>query len=114
VSRKTPHKPPFFHHFSKAAFMHNIHSGHYHIGPEHPPFIIAEMSGNHGHDLNTALRIVDAVAAAGAHALKLQTYTAETMTLDIRDGDFFIDNPDSLWRGHSLYQLYQQAHTPWD
>lgn len=94
--------------------MHNIRISQRTIGPDHPPFVIAEMSGNHGHDLDKALRLVDAVAAAGAHALKLQTYTADTMTLDIHDGDFFIDNPDSLWRGHSLYELYQKAHTPWE
>lgn len=94
--------------------MNNIRIGHHLIGPDHPPFIIAEMSGNHGHKLDKALQIVDAVAAAGAHALKLQTYTADTMTLDIREGDFFIDDPNSLWRGHSLYELYQKAHTPWE
>ena len=94
--------------------MNDIHIGHHLIGPDHPPFIIAEMSGNHGHRLDKALQIVDAVADAGAHALKLQTYTADTMTLDIRDGDFFIDDPNSLWRGHSLYELYQKAHTPWE
>ena len=84
------------------------------IGPDHPPFVIAEMSGNHGHDLDKALRLVDAAADAGAHALKLQTYTADTMTLDLREGDFFIDDPNSLWHGHSLYELYQKAYTPWD
>ena len=94
--------------------MNDIRIGQYLIGPDHPPFIIAEMSGNHGHDLDKALQIVDAVAAAGAHALKLQTYTADTMTLDIREGDFFIDDPNSLWQGHSLYELYQKAHTPWE
>lgn len=94
--------------------MNDIPIGQHLIGPDHPPFIIAEMSGNHSHDLDKALQIVDAVAAAGAHALKLQTYTADTMTLDIREGAFFIDDPSSLWRGHSLYELYQKAHTPWE
>jgi N-acetylneuraminate synthase len=94
--------------------MDNFRIAHLDIGPDHPPFIIAEMSGNHGHDLDKALQIVDAVAAAGAHALKLQTYTADTMTLDIREGDFFIDDQSSLWRGHSLYELYQKAYTPWE
>ncbi len=84
------------------------------ISAESPPFIIAEMSGNHGHDLDKALHLVDAAADAGAHALKLQTYTADTMTLDVRDGDFFIDDPSSLWCGHSLYELYQKAYTPWE
>lgn len=94
--------------------MDDIRIGRHLIGPDHPPFIIAEMSGNHGHDLDKALRLVDAAAEAGAQALKLQTYTADTMTLDIREGDFFIDDPASLWRGHSLYELYEKAHTPWD
>jgi len=83
------------------------------IGPDHPPFIIAEMSGNHNQSLERALEIVDAAAAAGAHALKLQTYTAETMTLDLKSGDFMIDDPDSLWHGQSLFELYEKAHTPW-
>ena len=84
------------------------------IGPGQPPFIIAEMSGNHGHSLDKALRLVDAAADAGAHALKLQTYTADTITLDVPDGDFYIDDPKSLWRGRSLHELYQQAYTPWE
>jgi pseudaminic acid synthase len=84
------------------------------VGPEHPPFIIAEMSGNHNHSLERAFELVDAAAAAGAHALKIQTYTADTMTLDIKTGEFFINDPKSLWNGHSLYDLYSQAYTPWD
>lgn len=78
------------------------------------PFIIAEMSGNHNQSLDRALEIVDAAAASGAHALKLQTYTADTMTLDISEGEFFIKDPKSLWKGRSLYDLYQEAHTPWE
>lgn len=85
-----------------------------HIGLEHPPFIIAEMSGNHNQSLDRALEIVDAAAASGAHALKLQTYTADTMTLDIREREFFIEDPKSIWKGRSLYDLYQEAHTPWE
>jgi len=85
-----------------------------HIGPGYPPFIIAEMSGNHNQSLNRALEIVDSAAASGAHALKLQTYTAETMTLDISEREFFIEDPKSLWKGRSLYDLYQEAHTPWE
>ena len=84
------------------------------IGINHPPFIIAEMSGNHNQSLERALEIVEAAAKTGAHGLKLQTYTADTMTLDIKEGEFFIDDPNSLWNGYSLYELYQQAHTPWE
>jgi pseudaminic acid synthase len=84
------------------------------IGPEHPPFVIAEMSGNHNQDLERALAIVEASAKAGAHAIKLQTYTADTMTLDVRGGSFDINDPDSLWTGQNLYDLYKQAYTPWE
>ncbi|KIH85934.1 pseudaminic acid synthase [Pseudomonas batumici] len=84
------------------------------IGPDAPPFIIAEMSGNHNQSLEVALRIVEAAAKAGAHALKLQTYTADTMTLDLDEGEFFIRDPGSLWAGSSLYALYEKAHTPWE
>jgi N-acetylneuraminate synthase len=84
------------------------------IGIAHKPFIIAEMSGNHNQSLGRALAIVEAAAESGAHALKLQTYTADTMTLDIDEGEFFINDPNSLWYGNSLYSLYQQAHTPWE
>lgn len=78
------------------------------------PFIIAEMSGNHNQSLERAISIVEAAAAAGAHALKLQTYTADTITLDIKEGDFFISDEKSLWNGKSLYELYKQAYTPWE
>ncbi|NEU25597.1 pseudaminic acid synthase [Paenibacillus polymyxa] len=78
------------------------------------PFIIAEMSGNHNQSLERALRIVEAAAAAGVDALKIQTYTAETMTLNINSGEFFIKDEDSLWEGKSLYNLYQEAYTPWE
>ena len=84
------------------------------IGNEYPPFIIAEMSGNHNQSLDRALAIVEAAAKAGAHAVKLQTYTPDTMTIDIEEGEFYIDDPNSLWKGASLYKLYQQAHTPWE
>ena len=84
------------------------------IGLKSPPFIVAEMSGNHNQSLERALAIVEAAATAGAHALKLQTYTADTMTLDIDKREFFVEEPDSLWKGASLYSLYQQAYTPWE
>lgn len=78
------------------------------------PFIIAEMSGNHNHSLERALKIVDAAAEAGVDALKIQTYTADTMTLDINRGEFVIDDPKSLWNGRTLYDLYKEAATPWE
>jgi pseudaminic acid synthase len=84
------------------------------IDNEHAPLIVAEMSGNHSQSLERALDIVEAAARAGAHALKIQTYTADTMTLDLNDDNFFIDDPRSLWKGNSLYDLYQQAYTPWE
>jgi pseudaminic acid synthase len=84
------------------------------IGPDHPPYIIAELSGNHGGSLQRALEIVDAVAEAGVDALKLQTYTADTMTLDIETEDFVISEPSSLWHGRRLHELYHEAHTPWE
>jgi N-acetylneuraminate synthase len=78
------------------------------------PFIIAEMSGNHNQSLDQALSIVDVAAAAGAHAIKLQTYTAETMTLNIDEGEFFISDPKSLWVGQSMHALYEKASTLWE
>ncbi len=87
--------------------------GHRTIGGDAPPFVIAEMSGNHNQSLDRAMALVEAAAKAGAHALKLQTYTADTMTLDLASGEFAIDDPNSLWNGQTLYALYQQAYTPW-
>ncbi|UCC45367.1 MAG: pseudaminic acid synthase [Candidatus Zixiibacteriota bacterium] len=84
------------------------------LGQDQPPFIIAEMSGNHNQSLQRALDIVEAAARSGAHALKLQTYTAETMTLDLDRDEFYISDPDSPWKGRSLFDLYREAHTPWD
>jgi pseudaminic acid synthase len=84
------------------------------IGPNHPPLVIAEMSGNHNQSLDRALAIVDAAADAGAHALKLQTYTADTITLNVRGGDFEICDQGSLWAGQNLHDLYTKAYTPWE
>ncbi|MED4828875.1 pseudaminic acid synthase [Bacillus atrophaeus] len=84
------------------------------IGPHHPPFIIAEMSGNHNQSLERAFNIIEAAAKAGAHALKIQTYTADTMTLNMNTKDFTIEDNNSLWSGSTLYTLYQQAYTPWE
>lgn len=84
------------------------------VGPNARPYLIAEMSGNHNQSLVRALEIVDAAASAGADAIKLQTYTAETMTLDTNAPGFVIEDPNSLWVGRQLYDLYHEAHTPWD
>jgi N-acetylneuraminate synthase len=84
------------------------------IGPGHAPFVIAEMSGNHNQSLERALEIVEAAAKTGAHALKIQTYTPDTMTLDLDEGEFHIADPKSLWAGSSLYKLYGEAYTPWE
>lgn len=84
------------------------------IGIDNKPFIIAEMSGNHNQSLNRALEIVEAAAASGAHALKIQTYTADTITLDVESPDFLISDEGNLWRGRKLHDLYDEAHTPWE
>ena len=83
------------------------------IGPGYPTYIVAEMSANHNHSFDTAVRVIEAAKAAGADAVKLQTYTADTITLDSRDKAFQV--PDgTLWSGKTLYELYQEAYTPWD
>lgn len=84
------------------------------VSRDHPPMVIAEMSGNHNHSLERALELVKAAADAGAHALKLQTYTADTITMNHRGGLFDITDTNSLWYGKNLYELYQEAHTPWE
>lgn len=84
------------------------------IGLEQHPFIVAEMSGNHNQSLERALQIVDEAAKCGADAVKIQTYTADTITLNLKEREFFISDPASIWKGTSLYELYQQAHTPWE
>ncbi|MFI0435413.1 MAG: pseudaminic acid synthase [Parachlamydiaceae bacterium] len=84
------------------------------VGLCHPPFIVAEMSGNHKGSLQRALEIVDKAKQSGAHAIKLQTYTAETITLDMREKEFLIQDDSSLWNHRYLYDLYQEAYTPWE
>jgi pseudaminic acid synthase len=91
-----------------------IRIGDFQIGNNYPPFIIAEMSGNHNHSIDQALKIVAAAAKSGAHALKLQTYTPDTLTIDVATDDFFISDNGSLWKGNSLYELYKKAYTPWE
>lgn len=91
--------------------MKDIKIAHHTIGVNHSPFIIAEMSGNHNQSLERAFEIVDAAALAGAHAIKLQTYTADTITMK---GAFTIHDENSLWNGKELHELYQQAYTPWE
>ena len=91
--------------------MNDFKIGDILIGTQHKPFIIAEMSGNHNQSLEKALAIVDAAADAGAHAIKLQTYTADTITVQ---GAYTITDEKSLWNGRELYDLYKQAYTPWD
>jgi N-acetylneuraminate synthase len=84
------------------------------MGPDSEPFVIAEVSGNHNGDLQRALAIVDAAAEAGAHAIKLQTYRPDTITIDADGPAFQISGDHKLWAGRNLYQLYEQAHTPWE
>lgn len=91
--------------------MKDVKIGSYIIGKDHSPFIIAEMSGNHNQSLDRALELVDAAALGGAHALKLQTYTADTITMK---GVYTINDQNSLWNGKDLHGLYSTAFTPWE
>lgn len=88
--------------------------GNKEIGRHAKPFIIAEMSGNHNQSLERALHLVEVAAEAGVDALKLQTYTPDTITLDVHTDEFFISDDKSLWQGQSLYNLYKEAYTPWE
>ena len=94
--------------------MNSIRIGKRIIGPDQPPFIIAELSGNHGQDFELACQMVDQAAAAGAHAIKLQTYTADSMTLNVNSADFVIQEKDSLWYNEALHGLYAKASTPYE
>ena len=84
------------------------------IGAEHPPLVIAELSGNHNQSLERALELVEAAAESGVRAIKLQTYTPDTITLDSDKSGFIIADESSPWSGRNLYQLYKEAHTPWE
>ncbi|WP_107947359.1 pseudaminic acid synthase [Lysinibacillus parviboronicapiens] len=84
------------------------------IGKHTKPFIIAEMSGNHNQSLERALHLVELAAEAGVDALKLQTYTPDTITLDVHTREFFIQDDSNIWNGNSLYNLYKEAYTPWE
>jgi pseudaminic acid synthase len=88
-----------------------IQIGEYKVGPDYPPFIIAEMSGNHNQSIDRAKEIIKAAADTGVQAIKLQTYTPDTMTIP---GALRIEDTNSLWYGKELYELYQMAYTPWD
>jgi N-acetylneuraminate synthase len=91
-----------------------VHIQNRKIGLDQPPFVIAELSGNHNQSLDLAFKMIEAAAESGADAIKLQTYTADTMTLDCELDDFQIADDDNLWKGSSLYKLYEKAHTPWE
>lgn len=88
--------------------------GNYTISSNNSPFIIAEMSGNHNQSIERAFKIIETAAKCGAHAVKLQTYTADTLTIDHRGGLFDINDESSLWKDRNLYELYQEAYTPWE
>lgn len=99
---------------TKTSAIPEIRLGKHTIGSGRYPFIVAEMSGNHNQSLERALALVEAAAEAGVQAVKLQTYTADTMTLNLNEREFQISDPGSLWKGQSLYDLYKQAYTPWE
>src|SRR4051812_46279207 len=82
------------------------------VGPDAPPYIVAELSANHHGDINVAKQIISEAKRAGAHAMKLQTYTPDTITLNSDAEEFRIR--DGLWAGRTLYDLYKEAHMPWE
>ncbi|WP_193183450.1 pseudaminic acid synthase [Nisaea sediminum] len=82
------------------------------VGPDHPPYVVAEMSGNHNGEIGRALALIDAAKAAGADAVKIQTYRADTITIDHDGPEFVIEK--GLWAGRRLFELYEEAHTPWE
>ena len=84
------------------------------IGPGHPPYIIAELSGNHNGDINRAIKLIEIAAESGADAVKLQTYTADSLVLNSDRSEFTLNAPESKWNGRRLYELYEEAHTPWE
>ena len=94
--------------------MKSFKIGSFDIGPGHPPFVIAELSGNHNQSLDRALKLIDLAVDAGAHAIKIQTYTADSITIDSDLPDFVINDSKSLWAGKKLYELYQEACTPYE
>lgn len=94
--------------------MPAIQIGSHHVGPDYAPYIVAELSGNHNHSLERALQLVDIAKQIGVHAVKLQTYTPDTITLDSKSLEFRIEDPKSLWKDRYLYDLYQEAHLPWE
>ncbi|WP_341856014.1 N-acetylneuraminate synthase family protein [Brachybacterium sp. GPGPB12] len=100
--------------FSQNGTPKSLRIGDLQVGETHAPFVAAEMSGNHNGDLGRALAIVDAIAETGAPAIKLQTYTADTITIDADGPAFRITDSHGLWGGRNLYSLYQEAHTPWE
>ncbi|HLX91952.1 MAG TPA: pseudaminic acid synthase [Puia sp.] len=91
--------------------MKNIQIAGRQVGGGEPPFIIAEMSGNHNQSIERAMQIITAASNCGVHAIKLQTYTPDTMTIP---GALTIDDPGSIWNGRELYDLYKEAYTPWE
>ena len=95
-------------------FNAHIEIGGIEVGDGCQPFIVAELSGNHQQDYSLAEKMIETAAAAGVHAIKLQTYTPETMTLNLQNNDFMVNEENSLWKGESLYDLYGKAATPWE